>query len=240
MSSMLKPPTTAQSARRDRTEAAEETVSTVYVRSRNFAEENRTGLIVAAVGIAVIFLGVLGYFYYQGQRNIEANELLGAILPVYEAGEYEQAVAGTGTTPGLIAIADDFGRTEAGNLAAFYAGNALFELGRFEEADQHYGRFSGSDFLRASALAGRGASHEELGRHSEAARFYERAADAYRSAATAPEFLLDAARNYEAAGDYAAARRALESISADYAEAPLAGGVAVHLARIEARQAAAQ
>lgn len=234
MSSMLKPPASAKPTRPERVEAAEEAAATRYVRLRVFLEEHRAVLIAVAVGIAVIFLGVLGYVFWQRAQAQQANERLGAILPLYEAGQYEAALEGRTDAPGLLAIAERYGRTPAGNLAAFYAGNALLELGRYEEADRHFARFRGQDFLRASALAGRGAVAEAQGDFAAAARFFEQAARAHPAAVAAPEYLLDAARNHEAAGDLVAARRAYEAIEADYPESPAAATVPLHLARLDA------
>jgi len=234
---MMKPPKTSPSVRREG-EGAEEAVSTAYVRTRNFVEEYRNALIAAGVGIVVIFLGVLGLFYYQHGQRVEANELLGRILPVYEAGEFEEALEGTAEMEGLRTIATDYRRTPAGNLAAFFAGHALFQLDRYDEADEYFARFRGEDMLEASALAGRAAVAEERGDYARAARLYENAASTYPSAAAAPEYLIDAARNHERAGNVSAARRAYEKIASDYEESPLAGNVPIHLARLDAREGA--
>jgi tetratricopeptide (TPR) repeat protein len=238
MSSMLKAPKTSPAVRKDRSEAAEEAVSTAYVRTRTFLEEYRAALIAAGVGIAVIFLGVLGYFYWQHGQEQRAAEHLGAILPVYAAGEYEQALAGTDTAIGLEAIAEDYRRTPAGTLASFYAGHAHFQLGQFDEADRFFDRYRGDDMLRASAMAGRASAAEERGEYADAARLFERAASTFRSAATAPDYLLSAARNHEAAGNYDGARRAYETVASEYEASPLAANVPIHLARLDARAAA--
>jgi TolA-binding protein len=234
MSSMLKPPKTAQAARKQRSEVAEEAVTTAYVRTRTFVEDYRVALIATAVGIAVIFLGVLGFIFWQRAQANEAQERLGAILPVYEAGQYQAALEGTVDAQGLSEIADGFRRTPAGNLAAFYAGNALFQLQRYDEADSYFARYRGEAMLAASAAAGRGAAAEELGDHERAARHYETAARTYTTPAAASEYLLDAARNHEAAGNLGAARAAYEQILEQYPNAPAAGLASIYLARVDA------
>lgn len=230
---MLKPPKTSPSSS-GRSEATEEAVATAYVRSRNFAEENKVKLIAAAVGIVVIFLGVLGYFYWQHQQSLQADEQLGAILPVYETGQFQQALEGTAEAEGLLTIADRYGRAASGNLAAFYAANALFQLERYDEAERYFARYSGQDILEASARAGQAAVAEQQGDHGRAARLYEQAASAYPNEATAPEYLMDAARNHEAAGNFDAARRAYQRVQDDFPNAPLATTVPVYLARLDA------
>ncbi len=233
MSSMLKPPRTAHDPRQ-RSESAEEAVTTAYVRSRNFVDENRTGLIVAAVGIAVVFLGVL-WFFYQGRVAVgEAEEALGAILPTYEAGNYAAALDGTGAADGLLEIADEYDGTPSGAIAAFYAGNALFELERYEEAAEYFEEVEADGILAASALAGRAAVEEKEGDFEDAGELYEEAARIYPSAATAPDYFLDAARAYEAAGDHDDAREAYEAVAELYPDAPVAAAVPIYLARLDA------
>lgn len=231
MSSMLKPP--KQASRRQ--ELREDTVTTAYVRTMTFAEEHRSKLIAAAVAVVVLILALVGYMYWRSVQNGKAEEALGAILPVYEEGQYEQALDGTADAPGLLEIVDEYGSTEAGNLARFYTATALFELGRVDEAGRHFAAFDGgNDILGASALAGEAAAAELAGDHARAARLYERAASAYPSPATAPDFLMAAGRNHEAAGNVNAARQAYERIARDYEETQQATLVPALVARLEA------
>ena len=228
---MLKPP--KQVSRRQ--ELREDTVVTAYARTMTMAEKYKGALIAAAVGIVVIFLGVLGYFFYLGNQSDLADEALGSVLPLYESGQYQEALDGTAETPGLLEVADEYGATDAGNLARFYAASALFQLERYDEARDFFAAYDGDDdLLGASALAGEAAVVEIGGDHAAAARLYERAAETYESAATAPAYYLDAARNYEAAGDYDAARAAYEAIEETYADAPEAANIPAYLARLDA------
>lgn len=234
MSSMLKPP--KQVSRRQ--ELREDKVVTAYARTMTMAEEYRGALIAAGVGIVVIFFGVLGYMYYLANQSGRADEALGAVLPLYENGQYQEALDGTADAPGLIEVADEYGATDAGNIAQFYAANALFQLGRYDEAGEYFEAYDGEeDILGASAIAGQAAVAEQRGDHAEAARLYQQAARTYESAATAPSYYLDAARNFEAAGDFAAARAAYEEVEAEYPDAPEAATVPVYTARLDAMRA---
>ena len=231
MSSMLKPPKPVSR----RQELREDKVVTAYAKTMTLAEEKKGLLIAAAAGIVVIFLGVLGFTYYQAGQGSRADDLLGAILPAYEEGSYQEALDGTAEAPGLLAIADDYGSTGAGNLARFYAASALFELGRTDEAAAQWDAYDGGDdLLGASAIAGRAAVAELDGDHAEAGDLYRRAARAYENAATAPAYYLDAARNYEAAGNLDAARAAYDAITEAYGDAPEAATVPAYTARLDA------
>jgi tetratricopeptide (TPR) repeat protein len=237
MSSMLKPP--KQVSRRQ--ELREDTVVTAYARTMTMAEKYKGALIAAGVGIVVIFLGVLGYTYYLSNQSDLADEALGAVLPLYEAGQYQEALDGTADTPGLLEIADEYGATDAGNIAQFYAASALFELGRYDEAEEYFDAFDGDgDLLEASAIAGEAAVAEQRGEHDEAGELYREAARTFESAATAPAYYFDAARNFEAAGDYDAARAAYDEVEEEYPDAPQAANVPAYIARLEAMSAAVE
>jgi tetratricopeptide (TPR) repeat protein len=231
MSSMLKPP--KQVSRRQ--ELREDKVVTAYARTITLADKYKGALIAAGVGIVVIFFGVIGYTFYLSGQSDAADEALGAVLPLYEAGQYQEALDGTPEVPGLLEIADEYGATDAGNLAQFYAASALFQLGRYEEAAEYFATYDGDDdLLGASAVAGQAAVAEQQGEHAEAGRLYLDAARTYESAATAPSYYLDAARNFEAAGDIDAARAAYQEIEEAYPDAPEAANVPIYTARLDA------
>src|SRR6056297_2173082 len=104
MSSMLKPP--KQVSRRQ--ELREDKVVTAYARTITLAEKYRGALIAAGVGIVVIFFGVIGYTFYLSGQSDRADDALGAVLPLYESGQYQEALDGTAEMAGLLEIADDY------------------------------------------------------------------------------------------------------------------------------------
>ena len=231
MSSMLKPPKPVSR----RQELREDAVVTTYAKTITLADKYRGALIAAGVAIVAIFLGVAGWTYYQAGQSDRADDALGAILPVFEQGSYQEALDGTADAPGLLEVADEYSSSEAGNLARFYAASALFQLGRYEEAGEYFEDYDGGeDIFGAAAIAGEAAVAEQTGDHAEAGSLYERAARRFESDATAPGYFMAAARNYEAAGDYEAAREVYEAISEDYPASTQATDIEVYTARLDA------
>ncbi|HYE97102.1 MAG TPA: tetratricopeptide repeat protein [Rubricoccaceae bacterium] len=219
-----------------RHELREDQLATATARSLTFYEEHRTLLIGSALAVLAVIAGLIGYRAWQNGRNEAAAERLGGVLTAYEQGQYEAALDGAGGQPGLLRIAEDYGSTQTGNLATFYAADALFQLGRYDQALRYFQRYDGEDdLLGASALAGQAAVYEQQGEHARAAELFERAAGAFESIASAPDYLMAAARNYEAAQQWDAARRAYDAIDEDYAESPVAQMAAMHRARMEAQ-----
>ena len=227
---MLKAPRTSR-----RHQLREDQLATAAAASVGFFEEHRKLLIGVAVGLLVIIVGAFAYNTWQNSRDREAAEMLGSILTTFEQGQLAEALDGTADTPGLIEIADRFGSTATGNLATFYAADALYQLGRFDEALKYFeSHDAGGDILGASALAGQAAVHEQQGHNAEAAQLFRRAADAYDSPATTPDYLMSAGRNYEAAGDAAEAAEVYQQFLDDYGDTPNATLVEALIARAEA------
>jgi tetratricopeptide (TPR) repeat protein len=199
-------------------------------------EENRQLVYGLGVGLLVLVLAIPGYVYYQQQQAEQANELLGQILPVYEQGNYDQALDGNAQRAGLLTIADDYGGTEAGNLATFYAATALYEKGEYDRAPTYYQRFEKqNDFIGASAYAAEASIYESRGDMQTAAERYEQAAEQYQNKLTAPRYLLEAGKAYEEAGNDSAAEEVYRRIQEEYPDSDQAEEVKRYLARVQAR-----
>lgn len=218
-----------------RQELRQDAVVNLSTRAVDFYEDHQKLLIWIGVGIAALIALGFAYNYYQGQQEIKAAELLGGIVGIYESGDYRTALDGTEDKPGLLHIADEYSGTPDGNLANFYAADALFNLDEKEQALTYFRAYDkGRDFLGASALAGEAAILSDQENFAAAADKYAEAAEVYANQLTSPPYLLDAARNYEKAGDYRSARRMYDTIKTTYPESSIAGGLDIYLARIDA------
>ena len=209
-----------------------------YGRLLMLYEDKRKLVYGLGIGLLALALAVPGYMYYHQQQSKQANKMLGQILPAYEQGNYNEALNGTGQRAGLLTISDEYGGTNAGNLATFYAANALYEQGKYDKALQYYQRFEkANDFIGASAYAAEASIYESRGAYEKAASKYEQAAAQYENKLTAPRYLLEAGQAYEDAGNYSAAKEAYKKITKQYPEADEAKTVERYLARVRARLA---
>jgi len=230
--STLNPPKTISK----RKELRQDKVVTVYAKAWDFFAENRMLVYGILAGLVVVVLAIVGYVLLQQQRAAEGQELLGSIVSVYEADDYENALNGTETAPGLLEIAEEYGGTDAGNLAHFYAADALFRLGRYDEALEHFEAFDkGEHLVGASAYAGEAAIYEQRGEFERAGDLFRRAALTFENAITTPQYLLNAGQAYEKASAYAEAREVYQRIKEDFPESNLASGMDFYLARVEAK-----
>jgi tetratricopeptide (TPR) repeat protein len=210
----------------------------LYARALLLYDEHRR--VAQGIGVAflLLLLAVPGYIYYHQQQEQEANQKLGQVLKVYEQENFQQALDGTNNRAGLLTIADDYGNTDAGNLATFYAANALYQLEEYDRALTYFQRFEkGQDFLGASAYAAQAAIHENKGNFQRAGELYEEAAVQYQNKLTAPRYLLNAGEAYEEAGQLQAAVEAYQQISDEYPESDQARTAERYMARAQVQQA---
>lgn len=230
----LKSPQKKTSSRK---ELREDRIVTLYAKAWMFYEENRNLVYGALAGLLVLIAAIVGYVVYMNQQQAEAEQLLASAVQPYEQGQYRDALEGSGATPGLLAIADDYGRTQAGNLAAYYAADALYRLGEHDRALELFEQFDeDEDFIGASSFAAQAAIYENRQEYERAAELYQRAAEQFENNLTSPQYLLQAGRAYEEAGDFEAALDAYEQIEDEYADSEVAQDISRYLARARAKQ----
>ena len=219
-----------------RQELRQDKVVTFYARAWQYFHENQMVVYGLLAGLVLVVAGIVGYVFLQAQRGDEAQRLLGGILPVYEEGNYQAALDGIETGPGLLEIADDYGSTEAGNLAHYYAADALFRLERYDEALEHFEAYDEHEnIVGASALAGAAAIYELRDDHERAGDLYRRAAALFENDITTPQYLLMAGEAYEAAGGYSEALDAYEAIAEDFPNSDLGRSIDFYRARVQAK-----
>lgn len=216
-------------------ELREDTVITFYARALDFFDRQRKLVYGIIAGIVVVVLLVVGYVLYQNRQQERAVELLGSVVQLYEQGQYNEALNGVEGTTGLLEIADDFGGTDAGNLAAFYAADALFRLGEYDRSLEYFRAYDpDKSLIGASAIAGQAAIYEIKGDYKRAGDLYRRAALFFENELRSPEYLLQAGRAYEQAGAYGDAQKAYDEIVDRFPDSSVAQGIDFHLARLAA------
>lgn len=152
----------------------------------NFLQKYRNYII----GGSVVIIAVVALFIWwesTGVENSEAASLaFSRIMPVYTQGQYELALNGDPQMKvrgedviGLLKICKEYGSTEQGKLAAFYAGNCYLETGKTNEAEEYFDMALGSDskLIQAGSYAALGTIAELKGNLDEAASDYEQAAN---------------------------------------------------------------
>ena len=183
----------------------------------DFFEQNRTVVLGIVGAIVLLIAGFFGYRYYQSAQDETAQVELFPSVYLYEADSLKKSLNGDGRTPGLLSVADNYGSTDAGNLAEFYAGTALLKDGKYDDAINHLKDFSSSDLLvQARAYALIGDAYMEKKSYGEAADYYRKAADYKPNKEFTPGYLIKLAVAYEQAKENEKAIDAYDDIIEKY------------------------
>lgn len=216
----------------ERLESVEEALS----KSEQFIVNNQRTLIGV---VAIVVVIVLGYFgankYYLQPKEKEAQTQMFMAESYFEADSLNKALYGDGNNLGFMDIIDEFGSTDAGNLARYYAGVSLLRQGEYEEAATQLKKFSAGDhIISAMALGALGDVYMEMGNQSEAASQYEKAARHKMNELTTPMYLLKAGQTYELMGEYSKALKVFNEINEKYPSTTEGRLMEKYIARVEA------
>ncbi len=184
-------------------------------RFMHYYEQNKGTVIGIGIAIVAVIGLTIGYFIYSSQQESQAQELLGQAEQALMMGNYETALHGdeAAFTIGFAQIADNYSRTNAGNLAMYYAAVSEFEMGNFESALGYIKGFSVPDgIVGLTSITLHATILSELERYEDAARMYDRAAGWVTNRTMIAENLLEAAYAYKEAGMNREATQRVERI----------------------------
>jgi TolA-binding protein len=187
--------------------------------AENWLEQNPK--IVVSIA-AVILIAVGGYFafnYYKNNQNQLAQTEMFQAVYYFEADSLDKALNGDGNNLGFLQIIDEFGITDAANLANYYAGVSYLKQGKFELARLYLEDFGASDLLiQARAYSLIGDSYMEEEKYDDAAKFYNKAANYKPNKYFSPGYLMKEALAYEKANQNDKARDTYDKIINQYWE----------------------
>ena len=131
-------------------------IEEVVGKSEAFINKYKMQIVMAVAAIVVIVVGSIMYKTYVSEpRAKEASESIFQAQNYFAAQEYEKALNGDDQgNMGFIQIADELSGTPSGNVANAYAGLALAQSGRYEEAIPYLKAFDGSDKMVAPGVLG--------------------------------------------------------------------------------------
>ncbi|GAB3194900.1 putative negative regulator of RcsB-dependent stress response [Pontibacter aydingkolensis] len=203
--------------------------------SEDFVKKNKTKLLVAFTTIAAIVVAGFLWYNYKSTRSTEGHNAMFQAVYYFEQDSLNKALNGDGQYLGLLAIADQYDGTDAGNLANFYAGVALLKQGKFAEAQEYLEDFSADDYLlQARAYSLTGDALLEQGKSKEAADMYMKAANYNANEHFSPQYLMKAGIAYEADNNFSAAAEAYDKIITDFVASKEVSEAKKYKARAEA------
>jgi tetratricopeptide (TPR) repeat protein len=172
-------------------------------RSEQWVEKNSKILFISLIVVAAIIFGYLGYNkFIKAPKEIEAADELAYSKKFFDQAQtatiandslYNLALNGADGKYGLLDIIDNYGATNAGNLAKYMAGISYLKMNDYENAITQLGNFSTDDeIIGGLALGNIGDAFANINQPEQALEYYEKAAKFKTNDFTSPLYLLKA------------------------------------------------
>lgn len=207
---------------------------------------NQKYIFIIIGAAAIVILGYLAYeeFVQEPNETEAANEMFQAQQYFDSALDasgaesdslYNMALTGGEGKYGFLDIIDNYGRTDAANLANYYAGMAYLNTNNYQQAIDHLDDFDSDDEILAPlAKGGIGDAFMQLDQPEEALGYYEDAASMRSNDFTTPKFLLKAALTALSVGEAEKAEKYLTRIEDEFPNSSQADQVAGYLGQAQA------
>lgn len=161
--------------------------------------EQHPKVVFGVLGVLVLLVGgFFGYRYYVDSLDQEAQREMFQAIRYFEADSLNLALQGDGNNLGFEQIIEEYGLTDAANLANYYAGAICLKQGKFQLALFYLEDFNSSDILiQARSYSLMGDSYMELKEFENAAKYYNKAANYRPNKFFTPTYLMKEALAYE-------------------------------------------
>ncbi len=155
------------------------TTTDVPERSQDFWSRYSKPILYAALALVLVVGGDFAYKQFiQKPNEQKAADAIAKAESYYRADSLQLALNGDGVNPGFLKVISSYGGTKAGNLARFYAGTALLNLGDNAAAAKHLDDFeTDSKPIQARAYKLLGDAYAGQGKNAEALASYKKAAE---------------------------------------------------------------
>lgn len=211
----------------------EETLS----KTEQYVEDNQKSLTLvvgAIVGIIAIYLS-FNKLYLEPLEN-EAHADMYMAEMYFEKDSFSLALNGDGQYLGFLDIVDEYGLTNSGNLASYYAGLCFLHTAQYEDAIEYLSDFSADDIILSTlALGGIGDAYLELQENDKALKYYEKAAENHENDFTTPRYLMKQATVLEINGDYQSALLIYKQIKENYSRTQVGQDIEKYIVRANNR-----
>jgi tetratricopeptide (TPR) repeat protein len=212
-------------------------VESALTSTEQFLEHNQK-IILIVIGAIVVF--VVGYLalnkFYIEPRIESAQEQMFPAQNYFEKDSFNLALNGDGSNPGFLDIIDDFGSTDAGNLAKYYAGISYLHMGQYENAVDYLKEFDTDDALLGPISVGaQGDAQLELGSKDKALDLYTEAYKMNDNELTSPIYMLKAAELLENNNKSAEALNLYETIKEKFPDSNEGRNIDKYIARVKVK-----
>lgn len=205
----------------------------------DFIDRNQTKIFGGLTVLVLLIGGYLAYqnFYVKPQQEAVVEQMSQAQYQ-FERDSFAIALTNPGAGfPGFLDIIDQYGGTEAGNLANYYAGVSYLNLGQFDAAISYLEDFSaGGRVMPIMKNGALGDAYAEKQNFDKALSYYQKAANINTNEALTPYYLKKAAMLSEKQGKNGEALKMYEKIKSEYPLSADATDIDKYIIRAKAKK----
>jgi predicted negative regulator of RcsB-dependent stress response len=204
-------------------------------RGRDFMDWFQINSRYIGIGAAVVAVAAAGYWFYLRSQQIKTVNAERSLM------QAEQSLQSGNTalaTSDLQRVVTRYKGTSAGTQAAMLLAQTDYNAGKYQDGvkvlEEVSGKAGGSEASLQSLI---GDGHSQLGKTADAAKAYERAADAAEFDTERAYYRAKAARSYASGGNVNDAKRIWSQLATDEKAQAVAAEARVRLAELTARPA---
>ena len=205
-------------------------------KTEEFLVKNKVWTLSIAGVIALAITGFFLYKYYNiNQNNLAQADMFQAVF-YFEQDSLDLALNGDGNNYGFGDIINEYPRTDAANLANYYAGVIHLKKGNYKVAVLYLKDFKSSDLLiQARSYSLIGDAYMEQAEYENAVDHYNKAANYNTNEYFSPIYLKKAALAYEKLEKWEEAKGCFEKIVKEYKTSTEYQSAQKQLARLDAK-----
>lgn len=212
-------------------------VEEIVSKSEQFIENNSKKIIYGIIAVALVVGAVLGIKHgYLVPQEKKAAAAMFKGEQYFARDSFVLALNGNGADyEGFEAIIDQYGSTDAGNLAKAYAGICYYKMGDTQKALDLLKSFSGKDQMVSPTVTGLiGDCYVNMGNTKEGISYFEKAAKDADNEVISPIYLKKAGIAYENLKEYDKAVKAYTTIKDKYYTSMEASDIDKYITRASA------
>lgn len=208
-----------------------------YSKAEDFINENKQPLTIVLIVLAVIIGGSFYYTnFYMPEKEKEAQSQFFMAQNYFENDSLQLALNGDGNYLGLLSIIAEYGSTQAGNLANYYAGICFLKAGDYQSAIKYLDDFSSDDIVVSGlSFAAMGDAYMEQNDVENAIKYYREAMEKNPNEFSTPILMMKTALALEKQEKYADAKDIYEQLKDKYPLSPEARDIEKYIAKAEAK-----
>ena len=202
----------------------------------------RKQILTLVAAIIVIIGGYAAYKnLYAEPREDKASTALAKAQEMFGQGEFQKALNGDKTMEGFLAVTENYGGTDAANLAKAYAGLCYANLGKWKEAVNSLEDFSAHDDMMispaitgalANAYANTGDIDKAISTFKKAAKMADEEAADDTNNSLSPSYLISAARLLESQKKNSEALEIYKEIKEKYVNSAVSQDIDKYIERV--------